>query len=53
MTQVAGLIRGLLKSCLKNLPMIEFSGSNRSERAMAAMGQEETTKRGLSSGDRV
>jgi hypothetical protein len=53
MACVTGLVGGLLRSCLKNSPTMEFGGSDGLETGAATTGQGETTKSGFEEGDGV
>jgi hypothetical protein len=53
MALVTGLVGGLLRSCLKNSPMMGFGGSDGFETGTATTGRGETTESGLGGGDGV
>jgi hypothetical protein len=53
MAQMTGLVGGLLRSCLKNSPMMGFDSLDRSKRRAAIIGREETTDKGLDRGKGV
>jgi hypothetical protein len=53
MTRIAGLVGGLLRSCLKNSPIMGFGGLDGLKTGAATTGRGETAKSGFRGGDRV